>query len=165
MRRSWPTSAWASCACWVPPGARWGWPDSGWRWSSIWSATPVKARARCRRLPFPEMVASGCRNHLAGRGGLDCCVADGAQPSATRCVCRQRSGLVSATNRAMACAGWLRRRKSQVALGDVLNNFGQWPVLLTRMAGSALADPARTRRPGLGPAAVKLPAPSSCQPA
>ncbi|SON81375.1 conserved hypothetical protein [Xanthomonas citri pv. fuscans] len=62
-------------------------------------------------------------------------------------------------------AGWLRRRKSLVALGDVLNNFGQWPVLLTRMAGSALADPAHTRRPGLGPAAVKLPAPSSCRPA
>ncbi|CEJ49382.1 hypothetical protein XAB3213_730019 [Xanthomonas citri pv. bilvae] len=72
-----------------------------------------------------------------------------------------------ATNPAMACAGWLRRRKSLVALGDVLNNFGRlpWPVLLTRMAGSALADPAHTRRPGLGPAAVKLPAPSSCRPA
>jgi 3,4-dihydroxy 2-butanone 4-phosphate synthase/GTP cyclohydrolase II len=43
-RRSWPTWAWAACACWARRAGRWAWPATGWKWWRPSSARRRRAR-------------------------------------------------------------------------------------------------------------------------
>jgi 3,4-dihydroxy 2-butanone 4-phosphate synthase / GTP cyclohydrolase II len=45
--RSWPTSGWASCACWALRGNRWAWPASGSRSSNTSTSRRSAPWARC----------------------------------------------------------------------------------------------------------------------